>query len=335
MRLHTATGLLALTGTVLVALMTAGPASPRTVATAGSATAPGQVLAAGAQTAADSGDTLCKASPFQPYEDHNGQSIKAIQARGYVNVGIDLNDYHWGFPGPDGRPAGFDIDLATAIAQSLPGNPKINWIALDDDQRIPRLNATGSQHVDFVVHTMTINCSRRQQVAMSTVYFEAGQRVLIPSSQAHQGETGPAALKGKRVCTAANSTASDLLAADAKLPADSQKYQAAQPPVTAGSELDCLVKLQLGQADAILTDDAIAYGLAAQDPQTTVVGDRLTDEPYGVATSLGEGDLASWIDQVLEEYRKSGAWQASYNKWIKPYVPGQAEAQPPTAQYTA
>ncbi|MDH6141189.1 MULTISPECIES: transporter substrate-binding domain-containing protein [Kitasatospora] len=334
MRLHTATGLLALTGTVLAALMTAGPASPRTVATAGSAAAPGQALAAGAQTAANPNDPHCKASPFQPHEDPTGPTIKAIQAKGSVTVGVDLNDYHWGFLGPDGQPAGFDVDIARAIAQSLPGNPKINWVGLDDDQRIPRLNATGDQHVDFVVHTMTINCDRRAQVAMSTVYFEAGQRVLVPSPQAHAGEQGPDAMKGKRVCTATNSTASDLLTADSKLPQGSQQYRVAQPLVTADSELDCLVKLQLGQADAILTDDAIAYGLAAQDPQTAVVGDQLTDEPYGIATALGEGDLASWINQALEAYRTNGSWQTSYNKWIKPYVPGQAEIAPPPAQYT-
>ncbi|MCC9306784.1 transporter substrate-binding domain-containing protein [Kitasatospora sp. RB6PN24] len=333
MRLHTATGVLALTGTVLVAVLTAGPASPPTATTAGSVATPGRALAAGAETAANPADPHCKASPFKPAENPDGATIKAIQQKGSVTIGVDLNDYHWGFLGPDGKPQGFDIDLATAIAQSLPGNPKINWVALDDDQRIPRLNATGDQHVDFVVHTMTINCDRRGQVAMSTVYFEAGQRVLIPSSQAHPGEKGPDAMNGKRVCTADNSTASQLLGADLKLPKSGQQYHAAAL-VTAAQELDCLVKLQLGQADAVLTDDAIAYGLAAQDPQTTVVGDQLSDEPYGVATSLGEGDLASWIDQVLEDYRNKGYWTTSYNKWIRPYVPGRPEVQPPPAQYT-
>jgi polar amino acid transport system substrate-binding protein len=287
--------------------------------------------------AADSGqpaDTSCKASPFPAHEGQPGPSLQAIQARGFVNIGVDLNDFHWGFLGPDGNPQGFDIDLATAIAQSLPGHPKIHWLAVDDGSRIPRLNDPGDQHLDFVVHTMTINCQRRQQVDMSTVYFEAGQRVLIPKSQARDGESGLDAMKDKRVCVAAKSTADQLLSADIKLPKYQQKYQVGGVDDTHAQELDCLVQLQLGTVDATLTDDAIAYGLAAQDPQTTVVGDQLTDEPYGVATGHDAPDLASWINQVLEEYRTSGAWQASYDHWIKPYVPHQAEATPPPAQYT-
>jgi polar amino acid transport system substrate-binding protein len=287
-----------------------------------------------AADSAQSADASCKASPFPAHEGQPGTAVQAIQARGYVNIGVDLNDFHWGFLGPDGNPQGFDIDIATAIAQSLPGHPKIHWVAVDDGSRIPRLNDPGDQHLDFVVHTMTINCDRRQRVDMSTVYFEAGQRVLIPKGQARDGETGQDAMTGKRVCVAGNSTADQLLTEDMKLPKDQQKYHAAALDNTHAQELDCLVQLQLGHEDAILTDDAIAFGLAAQDPATTVVGDRLTDEPYGVATGLNAPDLASWINQVLEEYRTSGAWETSYKHWIKPFVPGQADASPPPAQYT-
>ncbi|MGW2251698.1 transporter substrate-binding domain-containing protein [Kitasatospora sp. NPDC001660] len=332
MRLRGTTATLAITALVVAVLTTDGPARPaatRTATATGALPSPSPVLAA---DTAPASDPSCKASKYPPKKDPHGPTIKAIQARGTINIGVDLNDYDWGFLGPDGAtPRGFDIDLANAIVASL-GNPKVNWIALDDAQRQPRLKATGDQHVDLVVHTMTITCERSRDVAMSTVYFEAGQRVLIPAAQAGQGESGPDAMKGKRVCVAAGSTAETLLEPDATLPGAERKYQVAELDKQ-NQELDCLVQLELGNDDAILTDDAIAYGLAAQDLQTTVVGDQLSDEPYGVAISPAEPDLASWVNQVLEDYRRSGAWQQSYGHWIKPNVPGHPDMQPPPAQY--
>ncbi|MET8628720.1 transporter substrate-binding domain-containing protein [Kitasatospora sp. NPDC004669] len=332
MRLRGTTAILGLTTLVVAALTTGGPTRPaatRTTTAAGAPTAPSPMLAA---DTAPGSDPSCKASRYPPKKDPYGPTIKAIQARGTINVGVDLNDYDWGFLGPDGAtPQGFDIDLANAIVASL-GNPKVNWIALDDAQRQPRLKATGDQRVDLVVHTMTITCKRSQDVAMSTVYFEAGQRVLMPVAQTKQGESGPDAMKGRHVCVAAGSTAETLLEPDTTLPTPQQKYKVAKLDKQ-DQELDCLVQLQLGNDDAILTDDAIAYGLAAQDPQTTVVGDQLSDEPYGVAISPSEPDLASWVNQVLEDYRKSGAWRQSYDHWIKPNVPGHPDMQPPEAQY--
>ncbi|MFF2144870.1 transporter substrate-binding domain-containing protein [Kitasatospora sp. NPDC058190] len=333
MRLRGTTAILALTTLVAAALTTGGPARPAATRTT-AATGPLSLsLPSIATDTASGSDPSCKASKYPPKKDPSGPTIKAIQARGTINIGVDLNDYDWGFLGPDGAtPQGFDIDLAKAIVASL-GNPKVNWVALDDAQRQPRLKATGDQHVDLVVHTMTITCKRSQDVAMSTVYFEAGQRVLMPAAKAEQGESGPDAMKGRRVCVAAGSTAEALLEPDTTLPASQQKYKVATLDKR-DQELDCLVQLELGNEDAIVTDDAIAYGLAAQDPQTTVVGDQLSDEPYGVAISPSEPDLASWVNQVLEDYRGSGAWRQSYDHWIRPNVPGHPELQPPAAQYS-
>ena len=53
------------------------------------------------------------------------------------------------------------------------------------------------------------------------------------------------------------------------------------------NQLDCLVRLQLDQVDAVLTDNALAAGQAAQDPSVHLIGSPLTHEPYAVAMNLG------------------------------------------------
>ncbi|MFE0462134.1 glutamate ABC transporter substrate-binding protein [Kitasatospora sp. NPDC058965] len=291
-------------------------------ATAGAHRAdPAPVLTGAGTTVRPAADTSCDpyASPYPPSGDLNGRTVKAIKARGVLNAGIDLNDYRWGYRAADGKPAGFDIDIVHAIAKALLGDPdKVNWVALPNSKRI---GAIQSQQVDLVVHTMTITCDRMQQVAFSTVYFVAGQRALVPKVGHSAGESVDQALSGRRVCVSSGSTAEDEL---------KSRSHGAASVLAMTNDLDCLVKLQLGQVDALLTDDAVAAGMAAQDPQTMVVGSQITQEPYGIAMSRDAPDLASWVNQFLEGYRQ-GPWQSSYAYWLGPYLGG--SANPPAAKY--
>ena len=71
------------------------------------------------------------------------------------------------------------------------------------------------------------------------------------------------------------------------------------------NQLDCLVRLQLGQVDAVVTDNALAAGQAAQDPAVELKGGKpFTTEFYGVATKLGKDDLVRRVNKVLDDYRK-------------------------------
>ena len=79
---------------------------------------------------------------------------------------------------------------------------------------------------------------------------------------------------------------------------------------------DCLVLLQQDQVAAVSTDDAILYGLQAQDPFTKVVGPELTDEPYGLAMSKQHPDFVRFVNAVLAREESDGAWETSYQHWV-------------------
>ena len=99
----------------------------------------------------------------------------------------------------------------------------------------------------------------------------------------------------------------------------------------AASVTDCLVMLQLGEVNAVSTDDALLAGLAAQDPQTVIVGPPLTEEPYGVAINQAAPDLVRFVNAVLERRVEDGRWLASYQRWLETRLgPPQA---PPEPQY--
>ncbi|MEU2078192.1 glutamate ABC transporter substrate-binding protein [Streptomyces sp. NPDC013489] len=252
----------------------------------------------------------------------DGPSIEAIKQRGKLVVGVDQSSYRWGYRNPETRALeGFDIDLARAIAKDILGSPDaVIFRAIPTNQRIAALD---SGKVDLVVRTMTINCKRIQQVAFSTAYFQAGQQVLAPKLAT--GITGyDTSLKGKRVCTAEGSTAYEALEEKSfgalfKDEGDGTKDD--RDLLTVPNQLDCLARLQMGEVDAVVTDNALAAGQAAQDLAVELKGTPFTTEFYGVAAKLGNDDLVRRVNQVLVGYRQ-GPWQQAYKNWLEKDLPG-------------
>ncbi|MFG2137315.1 glutamate ABC transporter substrate-binding protein [Streptomyces sp. NPDC048650] len=262
------------------------------------------------------------ARSLRPSAD-DGPAVDRIKAKGQLVVGVDQNTYRWGYRDPGTRKLeGFDIDLARAVAEDILGpGAKVVFMAVPTNQRIPALQR---RTVDLVVRTMTINCARKEKVAFSTAYFQGGQQVLAPKRSAVTAFDD--SLRGKRVCTAAGSTGEAELAA---------RPHGAEV-LTVPSQLDCLVRLQLGRADAVVTDNALAAAQAAQDPTVELKGRTFTDEPYGVAVNAHDTDLVRRVNKVLDDYRGDGGadspWMRSYRKWLRADLPG--ITGPPAPEYS-
>ncbi len=243
-----------------------------------------------------------------------GPAIQKIKDRGRLVVGVDQNTFQFGYrDAKTGQIVGFDIDILREIAKDLLGNPDaIQFRAITSAQRIPVVQ---NHEVDLVADTMTINCDRLKLVDFSSDYFDAGQRVLVPSTST---ATGIQDLGGKKVCAAEGSTSIVNIG------------KAPSHPIAVGVAdwTDCLVLLQQGQIDAISTDDTILQGMAAQDPNLKLVGPKFTDEPYGIAVNKDANDLLRFVNGVLERIRSDGTWKSIYGKWLSGDVPA-----PPPAGY--
>ncbi|WP_326690352.1 MULTISPECIES: glutamate ABC transporter substrate-binding protein [unclassified Streptomyces] len=256
-----------------------------------------------------------------------GDAVKRIKDKDKLVVGVDQNSYLWGYRDPaSGDIEGFDISLVKTIARDLLGKDgadKITYKTIPTDQRIPAIQ---SGEVDMVVRTMTIACDRLDKVAFSTAYFEAGQQLLVPKKNARV-KGFDKSMRGKRVCYASGSTAESMM--------KSPDYRSlGAKPVVVPNQLDCLVRLQLGEADATVTDSALGAGQAAQDPTVELIGEPETVEPYGVAMNLKDKDLVRRVNKVLEDFRKSG-WRSSYDRWLADDMMGTEDKKPspPKALY--
>lgn len=257
-----------------------------------------------------------------------GSFMATIQNRGRLIVGVDQTTLLFGYLNPaDGQIEGFDIDMLRQVAKGIFGddgqneNTRMQFVAITSAQRVPFVK---SGQVDIVADTMTINCAREQLVDFSSVYYDAGQRVLVPDNSTI---TSSADLGAKKVCAAAGSTSIqnvlDTSVTHAKVPAQ---------PVAVANWTDCLVALESGTVDAVSTDDTILAGLAAQDPLSKVVGPKFTDEPYGMAINMGHPDFVRFVNGVLAQMRSNGTWAAIWTRWLS-QVFGTTPPAPPAATY--
>jgi polar amino acid transport system substrate-binding protein len=247
-----------------------------------------------------------------------GSYMARIERRGYLIAGIDQNTLLFAYFNPlAGQLQGFEIDmlgqLANAIFGSRPGN--IMFKAITTAQRVPAVRA-GT--VDVVADAMTITCQRRRQVDFSTVYYDAGQKILVPSNSSARRVQD---LGGKPVCATVGSTSLDAL----------EHVVPAPIPYKVAQRTDCLVALQQGLVDAVTSDDSILLGFQAQDPDTKVVGPRFADEPYGMAISKAHPDFVRFVNGVLARMRADGSWQAIYARWLGKLT--RTVPAPPPAHY--
>lgn len=270
-----------------------------------------------------------------------GSYMAEIQGRGRLRVGVDVGTLQLSAVDPlTGQFEGFDVDIARAVADAL--GVDVEFVGIPSSDRVAALT-DGPVQVDLVASAFTITCARREDIDFSTEYLHAGQRVLVRSDNPVARAASPAAAlqelgtAGATVCASAGSTAIDNIHNLGLSP---------EPEIDpAPQRADCLVRLQQGrtgaqdeeeeqhQADALVTDDAILAGMAAQDPTLAIVrsGEPLSNEPYGLGLPPEHPEWVRYVNAVLEDLRASGRWQSLYDEWLAPRLG--ASGGPPQPVY--
>ncbi|MDF0529535.1 transporter substrate-binding domain-containing protein [Tsukamurella sp. 8F] len=251
--------------------------------------------------------TMCPATPLpsplpEPGMMPPNTTMAKIAQRGRLIVGVDIGANLLSFRDPlTGTIDGFDVAVARQIAAAIFGDSsRIQFQILSSADRLTALQQ-GS--VDVVVKTMSATCERAKQVSFSATYFLAQQRILTPRSApvASVGE-----LSGRRVCEVRGTTSVDRV----------RRAVPSAQVIEVDSWADCLVMLQQGMADATSTDDAILAGLATQDPNLTITGPDLGQDPYAVGVARQNVDLVRFVNAVIFRMTQDGTWMRLYNQWF-------------------
>ena len=247
------------------------------------------------------------AAEVQEFEP--GTPLGDIQEKGEIVIGVKYDVPPFGFNNPESNEVeGFDVDLGKAVAERLGVEPK--FIEAISDNRIPFLQ---DGTADLILSTMTINEERVGQINFSDPYFIAKGRVLTKKDNSEI--TGVDSLAGKSVCTALGSTYEATLkeqAPDAKLK-------------LVDSYSECLESIQNGSVDAVSTDDVILTGMIIQDDSLHMVGDELTQEPYGAGIKKGNQELTDFVNETFQELNSSGRYDELFEKWVGQYTGAEPE----------
>jgi polar amino acid transport system substrate-binding protein len=289
----------------LTACSTSAGELPRSGQTATPTPTPSASASTPAPNCGDPEQSFNPLSPMPaPGQMPAGSFMEAIKKKGHLVAGVSADTLLLGSRNPiNGQIEGFDIDMLHAVSKAIFNNPnRIVFRVITAAQRIPDLQDSS---VDIVARAMTANCTRWAAINFSTIYYVAAQKVLVAKGSKANGLQDMA---GKKVCAPKGTTTLDNLT----------KLYPKVVAVPVDLHTDCLALFQEGKVDGITGDDTILAGFAAQDPYAEVVGKPFSPQPYGLGINQKHVDFTQFVNGVLAQMRSDGAWQASYDKWLRP-----------------
>ena len=249
-----------------------------------------------------------------------GTTMARLKEAGTVTVGTKFDQPLFGLKNLEGKPEGFDVEIAKLIAGEMGiAADKVNFIESVSANREPFIQ---QDKVDFVVATYTINDKRKEVVDFAGPYYVAGQDIMVAKGNP-EAIAGPDDLAGKKVCSVTGST-----------PAENIRTNYPDADLT---EFDvyskCAEALKNGQVQAVTTDNVILLGLISQDPEAfELVGKPFTEEPYGIGLKKGDTEFRNFINDTLEKLYQDGRWKTAWDATAGTVAP-ETPTPPPVNRY--
>ena len=238
-----------------------------------------------------------------------GTTMAALQAKGKIVVGTKFDQPGLGQKNPTSdKVEGFDVEIAKLIAVGIFGGSPSNIdskIEFKESTTPNREAFIENNTVDIVVATYTINDARKQRIDFAGPYYVAGQDIMVKTND--NSIRGLADLAGKKVCSVRNST-----------PATNLEQRAPQAELTLFDQYsDCVSAMRDGRVQAVSTDNSILLGFVAASPtEFKIVGNKFTDEPYGIGLKKGDTAFRNFINDRLEAIYANGQWAQAFTNTL-------------------
>ncbi len=260
-----------------------------------------------AEKKAEAVATTAAAPAVAPAADTAESTYDRVMSTKTLRAGISNQGIPFGFINDKNEWTGFDVDMATEIANRL--GCKLEKIVVSNETRISFLQAPPYK-VDMVLSNMTHKRSRDQKIDFSITYFFDGQKFLAPTGTVKS----PADLANMKVGSMQGTTS--ILNATEYL----KKLGNAAPEVKSfDGETSMFEALRSGRVQAISTDSTILLGLASKLPgKYELVGDFISDEPYGIGLPQNDSKWRDTINFTIQDIWTDGTYKKIYDKWFGP-----------------
>jgi polar amino acid transport system substrate-binding protein len=212
----------------------------------------------------------------------------AVKKRKKWEIGVKCDFPPFGFIDVRGNNDGYDVQVARRFAQLAFGNKKkVSLTCVTTPSRIPTLM---SSRVDIIISTLTWTAARAEQIDFSIPYYSATGRLLVPNNSSVNVPN----LGGKTVVT----TRGALYAAWVRNCFKNSKLLEVDSPALAVSAV------KDGRADTFMFDDAFLLGVATQDRDVRLTGDKFLNVPWGIGIRKGDTATSRWVNAALRYMKK-------------------------------
>lgn len=227
---------------------------------------------------------------------------QAMQERGTWRVGLDPSFPPFEMLDADGRPVGYDVELAQALAETWGLEAEIVAVGFDS---LPDTLKAGK--IDSIVSAYPFDERLTQDFAFSAPYFDAGLRLAVLPDSAITSVTD---LAGRRVGVEWGSMG-DMMG---------RQLQRAGIDVTLvplETPDEVLDALQSAQAvDAIFVDNVTLRQAQAADQKLVAVGEPLESIPYVIVMPRRASDLYHNLETSLQELTTDGVIADLETTWF-------------------
>jgi glutamate transport system substrate-binding protein len=228
----------------------------------------------------------------------------SIVGKQTLRIGVKADQPGLGLQLPDGKFAGFDVDVALYVAAKLGVRPDhITFVPVTSATRETALE-NGS--VDMVIATYSITPERETKVTFGGPYYVAHQDTMVRAGDTAIRSVND--LKGKRLCAVAGSNSWKRV---------TQELNIAAVLVPAASYSACVAMLLDGRVDAVSTDDLILAGFAAREgAKVRIVNAPFSYERYGIGIRKGDLSGCEAVNRAVSQMYLDGTAAALLQKWF-------------------
>ena len=225
-----------------------------------------------------------------------------------LKVAIDPTYEPFTFKTADGKPTGFDVDIAEALCNEI--KRKCVYVEQVWDSMIPGLQA---KKYDTIISSMSITEERLQAVDFTDKYYKTPSRIVVKTGTAF---TDAASLKGKKIGVLKGSTQEKYAMGELKTAGVSVVPYEAQDQV--------YLDIKSGRLDGTVADQIEVNGGFLSKPEGAgygFVGPVLDDVKYfgtgvGVALRKDDAALKGELNAAIKAIRSNGVYETVSKKYF-------------------
>ncbi|MCV0440811.1 MAG: ABC transporter substrate-binding protein [Hydrogenophaga sp.] len=225
-----------------------------------------------------------------------------------LKVAIDPTYEPFTFKTADGKPTGFDVDIADALCNQI--KRKCVYVEQVWDSMIPGLQA---KKYDVIISSMSITDERKQVVDFTDKYYNTPSRIVVKADTAF---TDLASLKGKKIGVLKGSTQEKYAMGELKTLGVNVVPYEAQDQV--------YLDIKSGRLDGTVADQVEVTGGFLSKPEGAgygFVGPVLNDVKYygygvGVALRKDETALKDELNAAIQAIRANGVYETVSKKYF-------------------